>query len=145
MREIQTDSLHQPCQFESTNRQKRVRSIYQPTEPVQKNSNSIVPMKTKTTFVFKTERTIRAEKFNRTLWIIRKVAEICLIATPHTPTTPFMHPLVQLNQLRYNTEDIHIHYPDRCSYPGCLDDVIGDPHGFESYCIHHYNYIDPNR
>jgi hypothetical protein len=96
-------------------------------------------------FKFITERSIRAEKFNRTLWIIRKVAEICLIATPHTPTTPFVHPLVQLNQLRYNTEDIHIHYPDRCSYPGCLDDVIGDPHGFESYCIHHYNYIDPNR
>jgi hypothetical protein len=96
-------------------------------------------------FKFMTERSIRAEKFNRTLWIIRKVAEICLVAIPHTPTTPFMHPLIQLNQLRHNTEDIHIHYPDRCSYPGCIDEIIPDPNGIESYCIHHYNYIDPNR
>jgi hypothetical protein len=50
-----------------------------------------------------------------------------------------MHPLTRADQDLYLSEEIH--YPSRCQFPGCLDDIIPDPNGGDRYCLKHYNYI----
>jgi hypothetical protein len=46
-----------------------------------------------------------------------------------------MYPLTRSNQDLYLCEEIQ--YPDRCSFPGCPDDIILSTNGVDRHCFKH--------
>jgi hypothetical protein len=48
----------------------------------------------------------------------------------------------QTNANQYLNVTEEIHYPNRCSFPDCPDDIIPAPNGVDRYCFKHQ--IDPD-
>jgi hypothetical protein len=46
-----------------------------------------------------------------------------------------MHQQTRTSQDLNLTEKIH--YPNRCSFPDCIYDIIPDPNGIDRYCLKH--------